>query len=168
MLFKSTSTEPNAASTSAPAPSSKAAAPSILSLDLEVTGDIVTSGELHIAGSVKGDITAKKVIISEGASVTGAIEAESAFVAGAMSGRLTASTVVLARSARVEAEITHVLLTIDQGAVFQGHSRRVASIDKAKSATLLALPASRAPLNGPKNGSAASTDEKGQSAAAMS
>ena len=168
MLFKSTSTEWNAASTSAPEPTSNAGAPSILSLDLEVTGDIVTSGELHVAGSVKGDITAKKVTIGEGGSVTGAIEAEAAFVAGAMSGRLTASTVVLARSAHVEAEITHVSLTIDQGAVFQGHSRRVDSIDKAKTGSLLALPASRPPLNGHKNGSASSVSDKGQSAAAAS
>ena len=73
-------------------PSGKAAAPSILSLDLEVTGDIVTSGELHVSGSVKGDITAKKVTIGEGGSVTGAIEAEWAFVAGALAGCLMASS----------------------------------------------------------------------------
>src|SRR5262249_45259023 len=167
-IFKSTSTEPTATATSALTPSSKTSAPSILSLDLEVTGDIVTSGELHVAGSVKGDITAKKVTIGEGGSVTGAIEAEAAFVAGAMSGRLTAATVVLARSAHVEAEITHVSLTIDQGAVFQGHSRRVDSIDKAKSGPLLALPASRVPLNGLKNGSTTSGSDKGQNAAAAS
>ena len=168
MIFKPTSIEPNTATTSAPALSSKAAAPSILSHDLEVTGDIVTSGELHVAGSVKGDITAKKVTIDEGGSVTGAVEAESAFVAGAMSGRLTAATVVLARTARVEVDITHVSLTIDQGAVFQGHSRRVESIDKAKSAAPLVLPGSRPPLNGLKNGSATSDNDKGQRAAAVS
>ena len=168
MIFKSTSIEPNTGMISAPASSSKATAPSILSHDLEVTGNIVTSGELHIDGCVKGDIAAKKVTIGEGGSVTGAIEAEAAFVAGAMSGRLTASTVVLAKTARTEVDITHVSLTIDQGAVFQGHSRRVESIDKAKSASLLVLPASRSPLNGHKNGSASSDNDKGQSAAAAS
>ncbi len=170
MLFKSPSTKPNGASTSPSPPSGKPAAPSILSLDLQVTGDIVTTGELHIAGSVKGDITAKKVTIGEGGSVTGAIEAESAFVAGALSGRLTATTVVLAGGARVDAEITHVALTIDSGAVFQGHSRRVDSIDKAKATPLLAAPVSRlaasTPLYGHKNGSSA--DDMGQSAAAAS
>src|SRR5215470_11798728 len=100
MMFKSTSTKPNGASTSPSPPTGKPAAPSILGLDLQVTGDIATSGELHIAGNVKGDIKAKKVTIGEGGSVTGAIEAESAFVAGAVSGRLTATTVVLAGGAR--------------------------------------------------------------------
>ena len=77
----------------------KAGAPSILSLDLQVTGNIVTSGELHVSGSVKGDIIAQKVTIGEGASVTGAIEAESALVAGAVAGRLTATSVMLAIAA---------------------------------------------------------------------
>ena len=168
MLFKSTSTKPNGASTSPSAPSGQVAAPSILSPDLQVTGDVVTSGELHIAGDVKGDVTAKKITIAEGGSVTGTIEAESAFVAGAVSGRLMVSTVILAGSARVEADITHVVLTIDQGAIFQGHSRRVDTMDKAKSASLVALPASRAQLNGLKNGSATSAGDKGQNASAAS
>ncbi len=43
--------------------SDKAPAPSILSLNLQVTGNIVTSGELHVSGSVKGDIIAQKVTI---------------------------------------------------------------------------------------------------------
>ena len=95
-------------------PSGKAAVPSILSLDLQVTGNIVTSGEVHVFGSVKGDINAKKVTISEGASVTGAIEAESALVLGAVTGRLTATSVMLAATAGVAANITHVTLTIEQ------------------------------------------------------
>lgn len=148
-------------------PSGKPAVPSILSLDLQVTGDIVTAGELHVSGSVKGDITAKKVTISEGGSVTGTVDAESAFVAGTLSGHLTASSVILAATARVTAEITHVGLTIEQGAVFEGHSRRVTSIDKGKPATPLALagprPSILAPAYGRGNGSAFS-DEKGAAA----
>jgi cytoskeletal protein CcmA (bactofilin family) len=151
-------------------PSGKTGAPSILSLDLQVTGDIVTSGELHVSGSVKGDITAKKVTISEGGSVTGAVEAESAVVAGALTGRLMASSVILAATARVTAEITHSALTIEPGAVFEGYSRRVDSIDKAKSAVPLALagprPAISAPLNGRGNGSTVSDEKPAQGAAA--
>jgi cytoskeletal protein CcmA (bactofilin family) len=151
-------------------PSGKAAAPSILSLDLQVTGNIVTSGEVHVSGSVKGDIIAKKVTIDEAGLVTGDIEAESALVAGTLTGRLTASSVMLAATARVVADITHVALTINQGAAFDGHSRRVDSIDKAKAAAPLALPESRlaisAPVRGRGNGSAFPDEKPAQSAAA--
>ena len=149
-------------------PSGKAAAPSILSLDLQVTGNIVTSGEVHVSGSVKGDITAKKVTIGEGGSVTGAIEAESALVAGALAGRLTAASVILAATARVVADITHAALTIEQGAVFEGHCRRVDSIDQAKSAAPLALLGPRsaisASVRGRGNGSAFLDDKPSQDA----
>jgi cytoskeletal protein CcmA (bactofilin family) len=149
--------------------SGKAAVPSILSLDLEVTGNIVTSGEVHVFGSVKGDISAKKVTINEGASVTGAIEAESALVAGAIAGRLTATSVMLVATARVAADITHVTLTIEQGAVFEGHCRRVDSIDKAKAAAPLAPQGPRsamlAQLRGRGNGSAFPDEKPVQGAA---
>jgi cytoskeletal protein CcmA (bactofilin family) len=152
-------------------PFSKAAAPSILSLDLQVTGDIVTSGELHVSGSVKGDITAKKVTIGEGGSVIGAIETESALVAGALTGRLTASSIMLAATARVVADITHVALTIEQGAVFDGHSRHVDSFDNAKSAAPLVLagprPAISATVRGRGNGSAFPDEKPAQGAAGV-
>ena len=139
----------NTKSKPASVPTGKAAGPSILSLDLQVIGDIVTSGELHVSGNVKGDITAKKVTIGEGGSVTGAIEAECALVAGALAGRLMASSVILAATAHVAAEITHVAMTIEQGAVFEGHSRRVNSIEKAKSAVPLALTGPRPGISAP-------------------
>ena len=151
-------------------PSGKAAAPSILSVDLRLTGDVVTSGEVHVSGSVKGDIIAKKVTIGEGGSVIGAIEAESVHVAGALTGRLTAASVVLAATARVVADVTHVSLTIGEGAVFEGQSRRVDSIDQAKSAAPLALSGPRsaisAPARGRANGSAFPDDKREQGTAA--
>jgi len=165
MLFKSTST-------AASVPSGKPAALSILSLDLQVTGDIVAMGELHITGSVKGDITAKRVTIGEGGSVTGVVEAAFVHVAGALTGRIAATVVVLAAGSRVVADITHVALRIEEGAAFQGHSTRVNSIDKAKTGPLLALPASQpavsTPPYGHKNGSAAPADDRVRGPAAAS
>ncbi len=153
-----------------PAPSGKAAAPSILSLDLEVTGDIVTTGEVHVSGTVKGDVMARKLTIGEGGSVTGTIEVETALVAGVLTGRLTASSVTLAPTARVVADITHVSLTIDQGAVFEGYSRRVDSIDHAEAASPPWLPGARqavvTPITGGRSGGALSDHEAAHGAVA--
>ncbi len=166
MLFNS---KPSKSKTG-PAPFGKAAAPSILSLDLEVTGDIVTSGEVHVSGTVKGDITAGNLTIGEGGSVTGAVEVETALVAGMLTGRLTATAVTLARTARVVADITHVALIIEEGAVFEGNSRRVDSIDQAKAAMPLALaglrPAAATPFAGRRNSGARADHEIGQGTAA--
>jgi cytoskeletal protein CcmA (bactofilin family) len=110
-------------------PPSRPAAPSILSEDLKIEGDIVSQGELHISGSVKGDVVARRLTLAEGGSITGAVEADVAIIAGNLAGRLTATSAVLARTARVTADVTHVSLTIEQGAVFEGFSRRVDTIE---------------------------------------
>jgi cytoskeletal protein CcmA (bactofilin family) len=112
-----------------PSQPSRPAAPSILSSDLKIEGDIVSQGEVHISGAIKGDIVARKLTLGEGGSITGSIEAEIAIIAGNLAGRLTATSVILARSARVVADVTHVSLTIEPGAVFEGFSRRVDTIE---------------------------------------
>jgi cytoskeletal protein CcmA (bactofilin family) len=114
-------------------PPTRPAAPSILSEDLKIEGDIVSQGEMHISGSVKGDIVARKLTLAEGGSITGTVEADVAIIAGNLAGRLTATSAVLARSARVTADVTHVSLIIEQGAVFEGFSRRVDTIEAVAS-----------------------------------
>jgi cytoskeletal protein CcmA (bactofilin family) len=117
-------------------PPTRPAAPSILSSDLKIEGDIVSQGELHISGSVKGDVVARKLTLGEGGSITGAVEADIAVIAGNLAGRLTATSVVLARSARVVADVTHVSLSIEQGAIFEGFSRRVDTIEAVTEETV--------------------------------
>jgi len=117
-------------------PPTRPAAPSILSEDLKIEGDIVSQGELHISGSVKGDVVARKLTLAEGGAITGAVEADVAIIAGNLAGRLTATSAVLARTAHVTADVTHVSLTIEQGAVFEGFSRRVDTIEAVASDTV--------------------------------
>jgi cytoskeletal protein CcmA (bactofilin family) len=120
-------------------------APSILSADLKITGDVVGGGELIVAGQVHGDIVAKKITIAEGGAVTGAVEADTAMVAGTLTGQLKASAVTLATTAKVVADITHVSLMIESGAVFEGYSRRVDAIDQRGTSLPLALPGTGRP-----------------------
>jgi len=104
---------------------------SILSSDLKVEGDIVSAGDLHISGSVTGDLVVRKLTLDKGASITGSVQAEIAVIAGKLSGRLTASSVMLTSTAHIAADVTHVSLAIEEGAVFQGHSRHVEKIEAA-------------------------------------
>jgi cytoskeletal protein CcmA (bactofilin family) len=106
-------------------------APSILSDDLSIEGDIVSEGEVHINGVVKGDVTARKLTLGEDGAITGTVEADDAVVAGKLAGRLTAKYVALLSTARVTADITHVSLSIAPEAVFEGFSRRVNTIEAA-------------------------------------
>jgi len=124
MWFKQAGTEPGERSNSG-----RPAAPSILSSDLKIEGDVVSQGELHISGSIKGDVVARKLTLGEGGSITGSVEADVAVIAGNLAGRLTATSVVLARTSKVTADVTHVSLSIEQGAQFEGFSRKVETIE---------------------------------------
>jgi len=99
--------------------------PSILSEGFRVEGDIVCTGEVHIGGTLSGNLTAGKITIGETGAVNGTIEAETAVINGSLSGRLVAVDVVLGRASHVTADIVYCSMRIEPGAVFEGYSRRV-------------------------------------------
>lgn len=119
MWFKS------AANNGAVASSQRRLAPSILSEGFRVEGDIVCSGEVHVSGTLSGNLTAGKITIGESGSVNGTVEADTAIVNGALSGRLIAVNVILGRASHVTADIVYCSMRIEPGAVLEGYSRRV-------------------------------------------
>jgi cytoskeletal protein CcmA (bactofilin family) len=100
------------------------AAPSLISTDLEITGNINTAGEVQLDGTVVGDITCGKLVIGEKASITGHIEANDVVIRGRITGQVRAGSVQLAKSARVSGDIWHDTLAIEAGAFLDGHCRR--------------------------------------------
>ncbi|MEL6773720.1 MAG: polymer-forming cytoskeletal protein, partial [Pseudomonadota bacterium] len=69
----------------APAPSFPAKpkpSPSLLSSDLTVTGNVVTSGDIQIEGTVEGDVRAHLLTVGESAVIRGEITAEDVVVNG--------------------------------------------------------------------------------------
>ena len=54
----------------------KPAAPSIISSDLSINGNLNSGGDIQVDGTVEGDIVSKKLTVSSSGVVRGAIEAE--------------------------------------------------------------------------------------------
>lgn len=94
--------------------------------DLTIVGNLISKGEVHIDGQIQGDLHAANVIIGETARVTGGIVADEVIVRGGVSGSIRGRRVVLQSSSRVEGDVFHQQLGIEQGAYFEGKSRRVA------------------------------------------
>ena len=118
------------AKTSAPAPDFKAAAPkakpapSVLSSDLLVTGNLKTTGDIQIEGQVEGDIRAHLLTVSQGSTVKGEIMADDVVVNGRVIGRVRGLKVRLTSTARVEGDIIHKTIAIESGAHFEGSVQR--------------------------------------------
>ncbi|MCW1382322.1 polymer-forming cytoskeletal protein [Novosphingobium sp. KCTC 2891] len=107
---------------------------SILGADIVVKGDIVASADLHIDGTVEGDIACAALVQGEGSTIRGAIRAKSARLSGTVHGGIEAAELVILKTARIEGDVTYDALTIEQGAQVDGRfAHRVAENEAALS-----------------------------------
>ena len=97
---------------------------SILSSDLHITGNIKTTGDIQIEGTVEGDIRAHLLTIGETATIKGELTADDVIVNGRIVGRVRGIKVRLTASARVEGDIIHKTIAIESGAHFEGSVQR--------------------------------------------
>ena len=95
---------------------------SLISSDITVEGDVIGDGELHLDGTVRGDVRVARLTIGETGQVEGAIHAEAVEVRGRVLGTVTAKQVRLYGTAHIDGDITHEQLSIENGAFFQGRS----------------------------------------------
>jgi len=109
--------------TTAPAPKPKPA-PSILSSDLVIKGNLTTTGDIQVEGTVEGDIRAHLLTVGEGATIKGEVTADDVVVNGRVVGRLRGLKVRLTATARVEGDIIHKTIAIESGAHFEGSVQR--------------------------------------------
>lgn len=93
---------------------------SMLGADTRITGNIHASADLHVDGSVEGDISCNALVQGEGSEITGAVRAESVRIAGLLRGSVTARDVVILKTARIEGDVSYETLTIEQGARLDG------------------------------------------------
>lgn len=93
---------------------------SVIGADVTIRGDVAASSELHVDGSVEGDIECASLVQGESSTITGAVVAESARLAGRVVGSITARDLVVLRSARIEGDVHYDALTIEQGAQVDG------------------------------------------------
>ena len=119
MSQTSTTDTPSSSST----PKAKPPA-SVLSADLQITGNIKTTGDINIEGNVEGDIRAHLLTVGEGATVKGECIADDVVVNGRVIGKVRGLKVRLTSTARVEGDIIHKTIAIESGAHFEGSVQR--------------------------------------------
>ncbi|MEM8570902.1 MAG: polymer-forming cytoskeletal protein [Pseudomonadota bacterium] len=110
----------------APQPSPKKTKPaaSVLSSDITITGNVLSSGDIQIEGAIDGDVRAHTLIVGETATVKGEIVADEVIVHGRVGGRLRGLKVRLSSTARVDGDIVHKAIAIESGAQFEGSVQR--------------------------------------------
>ena len=100
---------------------------SVIGNDLKIIGQglkIIGRGVLQVDGEIEGDVQGAEVIVGEKGKVTGMVAAQNVIVRGKVSGVVCGKTVALQASSHVEGDVHHMSLAIEQGAMFEGRSRR--------------------------------------------
>jgi len=106
---------------------------SILSADTTLTGDLVSSGDVTVEGTIDGSIKCRSLTLCGQPTIKGSVEAETAHVSGAFTGELRANKVILNKTAKMRGDIYQDVLEMHSGAQFEGKVARLPG-SKGKSA----------------------------------
>lgn len=97
---------------------------SVIGADLSINGNLQSTGEVQIEGSVEGNLQASRIVVGQNAKINGNLVADDVVVQGAVNGSIRGNRVTLQSSSKVDGDIVHQSLAIEQGAFFEGKSRR--------------------------------------------
>ncbi len=109
-----------------PSPSASASkmVPSIIGEDLTINGNVTCKGEIQVDGEILGDVHCGSLLLGDKSQVQGSVIAEDVVVRGKVIGSIRGLRVTLQAQSHVEGDIFHQSLAIEQGAYFEGKSRR--------------------------------------------
>jgi len=97
---------------------------SVIGPDLIITGNLESTGEVQVHGDVQGDIQAGRIVVGEQARIAGALIAEEIIIGGNVQGSIYGNSVTFQTASHIEGDVFHRKLAIEQGAFFEGKSRR--------------------------------------------
>lgn len=105
---------------------------SYIGAEVTVTGNISGSGDIHLDGSVDGDVGCNTLILGSGGRVRGNITAEKVTLGGTVDGTISAASLTVEKSARISGDLSYDMISIENGAQVDGRMmRRNASADTA-------------------------------------
>jgi cytoskeletal protein CcmA (bactofilin family) len=122
MFSKKPAAEARSATVANPATSNRGGnAPfSILGADLVVKGNVTATADLHVDGSIEGDISCDALVQGSSSVIEGAVLANGARLSGTVKGAINVSHLVILSTAHILGDVTYDALTIEQGAQVEG------------------------------------------------
>jgi cytoskeletal protein CcmA (bactofilin family) len=97
----------------------------LISNGTDITGDILSSGDIRIDGSVTGTLNIKgKVVIGPTGKIKGEVICKNSEISGVIEGKITVSQLLnLKSSCRILGDIATSKLSIEPGAKFSGNCK---------------------------------------------
>lgn len=91
---------------------------------IRIIGTIEIEGDLRLQGQIEGEVHCRKLYIEPTGCIDGLAVAEVVEIDGSVFGEVFADRMKLRNNCSVEADIHHCNLVLEDGAFFEGRSRR--------------------------------------------
>ncbi len=104
---------------------SKKGAPSVISTDMHILGNLVSDGLIDIDGSVEGNVKGDQITVRPNGKITGDLVAQTVHVYGEVRGLIRAGAIHLYASCHVEGIIMYHSLSVEDGAFVDGKFKRM-------------------------------------------
>jgi cytoskeletal protein CcmA (bactofilin family) len=104
---------------------------SYIGAEVTVTGNISGGGDIHLDGSVDGDVGCNTLILGSGGRVRGNIAAEKVTLGGTIDGTISAASLTVEKSARIVGDLSYDMISIENGAQVDGRMMRRSTPESA-------------------------------------
>jgi cytoskeletal protein CcmA (bactofilin family) len=101
---------------------------SMIASDVEIVGNLTAKVDLHIDGTVQGDVVCGSLVQGEGSVIMGKVVAETARLSGKVEGSIEAADLVIEASARITGDVVYQNLTIAPGGQVDGKFKHRSSV----------------------------------------
>jgi cytoskeletal protein CcmA (bactofilin family) len=93
---------------------------SFIGSEVVINGNVSGQGDLHIDGTVEGDVGCKMLILGQSGNIKGNINADRVTIAGTVNGTINAGELTVEKAARVTGDLHYNSLTVENGAQVDG------------------------------------------------
>lgn len=98
---------------------------SVIGPDMVVTGDVRATADLHIDGSIEGDVHCGNLVQGTESRIVGGVTADTARIAGSVEGSVRVQHLTVERTARIVGDVEYQDITIENGGHVDGRLKRI-------------------------------------------
>lgn len=110
---------------------------SVIGPDVVITGNIVATADLHVDGTIEGDVSCGALVQGGDSRIAGNVRCDTGRISGNIEGTVAARQLTVERSARISGDVDYESISIETGASIDGRLRHILA-DSARS--LVATP----------------------------
>jgi len=111
---------------------------SIIGHDVTIVGDVSATGDVHLDGTVEGDLRCASLTLGANGRVKGQITADKAQLAGQVDGIISVRDLAIEATARVSGDMSYDNVSIAAGAHVDGRVSHRNAADEAQPLKLVA------------------------------